>query len=349
MDEKTKQKLAQLDEQIAAAKAVGNRAAQAVAHSQKALLYTLSLDLAGAAGEMAKAGALAEEEGRFEQVAQVHLARGKALMNQPGQREEAVELLENAAALYHTLEDYVHEAEAFKELARLDMMDNNLDSALSRLAKGIAVLENDAASELLAELYRTRFSCHVLRRDFAAAQEDSEAALKVAEESGDRALTLEILLEQYILRRALSDQTAPEQLANYLREAQDAGATRIADDIRLQQAAEAFMAERYVEALEMAREIRSAARDADDIEKYLRYLMASLLMADAQERLDERAEALAALLTCKVYLEKSISPQVGQQMDLILNTLEQRWGRDGLAEAVRVYKQRVQERGPYQV
>jgi hypothetical protein len=33
---------------------------------------------------------------------------------------------------------------------------------------------------------------------------------------------------------------------------------------------------------------------------------------------------------------------------MLLDTLEQRWGRAGLAEAVRIYQQRAQEQGPYQ-
>ena len=81
----------------------------------------------------------------------------------------------------------------------------------------------------------------------------------------------------------------------------------------------------------------------------MRYLMGSLLMAEASERLGDRPGVLAALLTCKVYLETHLGTEVGQQINAILDGLEQRWGQEGMVEAVRRYRERAEEEGPYEV
>ena len=349
MDGRTKQQLAELDREIAEAKATGNRARQAMAHSQKALLYTLSMDLAAAAGEMAKAGALAEQEGRFEELALAHYAQGKALVNQPGQRRAARDHLDKAAALYHTLEDTVREAQALKELAALDAADNDWPRSIEHLTQAIASLDNRSEPELAVELYRFRTRCYLFQRKLEPALADLDAALELAQQSENDALALEIRVEQILLQEWQSGGAAPAGWAALLREAQQSENLQVIADVQLQRAAQSFGAGEYRQALEQAQAARLAARDADDIERHLRYLMASLLMADAHENLDDRPGALAALLTCKVYLETRLSPELGRAMNTLLDALEVRWGREGLAEAVRIYQQRVQEQGPYQV
>jgi hypothetical protein len=344
-----REKLAELDRQIEEMKVAGNRAGQAVAHTQKTLLYTLSMDLQAAAQEIAKAGALAEQDGRFEELALAHYGQGKALLNQPGRHKAARDHLDKAAALLHILEDPVREAQALKELAALDAAGGDWPRAVERLTQALALLEDESDSALTIELHRLRARCHLFQRDPDAALIDLDAALDLAQQSENTALALEIRAEQVTIRGLAFENVMPDVLAALLREAQQGGKFQVIADIQLQGAARSLQAGEYRQALEQAQAARQAARDADDIARPLRYLMASLLMADAQEKLGDRAEALAALLTCKVYLETHLGPQAGAQMNALLDTLEQRWGRDGLAKAIRLYKQRVQERGPYQV
>ncbi len=351
MSSKLKEQLAELDRQIEAMRAAGNRAGEAAAHAQKALLYALSMDLQAAAQEIAKAGVLAEEEGEVEALARAHLGRGKALLNRPGQRKEARDALSKAAALYHTLEDPSGEAEALKELANLDIAAGDFQGAMEHINKAIAVLEEGGADEpeRTIELYQMRSSCHLLLGDLDAALADLDTALDLAQQSEDSALALQIRVQQYTLQSLLAGGTSSEQLAALLQEAQQAGNLQATADIRLQQAAKSFWAGQYRQALEQAQAARQAAREADDLTKFMRYLSASLLMAEAQERLEDRPGVLATLLTCKVYLETHLGPEVGRAMSMVLDALEQRWGREGLAEAVRIYQQRAQEQGPYQV
>jgi tetratricopeptide (TPR) repeat protein len=350
MSSKLKEQLAELDCQIEAMRAAGNRGGEAAAHAQKALILALSMDLQAAAEEIAKAGVLAEEEGHAETLARAHLAQGKALLNQPGQRKAARDALHKAAALYHTLEDPSGEAEALKELANLDIAASDFRGAMEPINKAIGVLEDGETSEpeRTIELYQMRSSCHLLLGDLDAALNDLDTALDLVQGSENSALALQIRLQQHTLQSLQTGSAIPEQLAALLHEAQQAGNLPVAADIQLQQAAQSFWAGQYRQALAQAQAARQAARESSDLTKFVRYLSASLLMAEAQEQLEDRPGVLATLLTCKVYLETHLGPEVGRHMNMLLDTLEQRWGPEGLAEAVRIYQQRAQEQGPYQ-
>ena len=348
-----KQKLDELDRLIERMRAAGNVAGEAVAHGQKALVYATSGDLSAAAGELAKVSALAEEEGRVEEMAMAHLARGKALTARSADRTRAVEALDQASALFHVLEDRAREAEALKELAVLDVIAGDLTQAKARFSRAIELLENvgeqdrdeQASADLTIELLRLRSRCHVLQRDPEAAIADLDAALALA---GQReALALPIRVERHTVQKYIAEGATPEQLADLLHDAYRQDNIQVIGDVRLQQAAEALGDGDYRQALALAQDARHAARDAGDLNRFVRYLLASLVMAEAHEELGDRPAVLAALLTCKVYLETHLGPEVGRHVDLLLDTLEQRWGRGALVEAVHEYRRRVEEHGPY--
>lgn len=344
-----RQKLHELDQVIEQMQHTGDRAGEAVAHSQQALLYALSMDLASAAEAMARAGALAQKEGRFQELAQAYLAQGKALASQPGQREQAEELLDSAAALYHTLEDELGEAEALQERALLDVSAENYEGAIEHLTRAIDLLDADDHPEPVIELQRLLSRCHLLHQEPEAALSALETALDVAQTHALESLAVEVRAEQHTLRTFFVEEATSDELDALLEQAQQAGALRAVGDIRLRQAAQAAQAGDYRRALEQARAVRRAAREADDLPRFVRYLMASLLMAEAQEGLDDRVGVLAALLTCRAYLTAHLGESVGERVDLFLDALEREWGREALLEAVRAYRQRAKTEGPYHV
>lgn len=350
-----KQKLDELDQLVERMRAAGNVAGEAVARGQKALVYATSGDLSAAAGELAKVSALAEEEGRVDELALAQMARGKALTARPADRAQAVEALDQASALFHVLQNRKQEAEALKELAVLDVIAGDLSQAEARFSRAIELLENvdeqdrdeQAGADLIIDLLRLRSRCFVLQKDPDAALADLNAALALA---GQReSLALHIRVERRTVQKYIAEGATPEQLADLLRDAYRQGDIQVIGDVRLQQAAEALGDGDYRQALALAQEARQAARDAGDLNRFVRYLLASLVMAETQEGLGDRPAVLAALLTCKVYLETHLGPAVGRHVDLLLDTLEERWGRAALAEAVREYRRRVEEHGPYQV
>ncbi len=358
MGKSRKQKLDELDRMIERMKATGNTAGEAVAHGQKALVYVTSGDLSAAAGELAKASALAEGAGRFEEVALAKLAQGKTLTARPADRAKAVETLDEASALFHVLENRKQEAEALKELAVLDVIAGDLGQAEARFSRAIELLENvsenedekeQASADLIIDLLRLRSRCHVLKKDPAAALADLDAALALASAQRRESLALHTRVERRTVQKFIAEGATPEVQADILRDAYQAGNIQVIGDVQLQQAAEALGDGDDRQALELAQEARQTARDAEDLNRFVRYLFASLVMAEAQEGLGDRPAVLAALLTCKVYLETHLGSEVGRHVDLLLDRLEERWGRDALVEAVHEYRRRVEEHGPYQV
>ncbi len=342
-------KLHDLDQIIEQMKSEGDRAAEAVAHSQQALLYAMSMDLSAAAEAIARAGALAQEEGRFQELAQAYLAQGKALVAQPAQREKAEDLLDNAAALYHTLEDEGREAESLQALATLDINAEHYERAIERLTRAIELLGAADEPERMIELQRLLSRCHLLHQEPEAALADLEAALDVAQDHECESLAVEIRVEQHTLRTFFVEGVTGETLDALLEQAQRAEALQALGDLRLWQAAEAVQAGDYRRALEQAQAVRRVAREAHDLPRFVRYLMGSLLMAEAQEGLGDRVGVLAALLTCRAYLTAHLGEDVGSRVDLFLDALERRWGREALVESVRAYKQRAKTEGPYRV
>ncbi len=349
MNQAAKAQLAELDLEIERMRAAGNRVGQAAVHSHKALLYALSMDMRSAAREMTHAGTLAEKEWRFEDMAATQLTRGKSLMHHFGQHKAARTALHKAASLYHTLGNYVHEAEALKALASLDIGAHHFKCAIARLNRAIVLLGGSDKTTLAVELHWLRARCHVLRRDLESALTDLNTALNLAQQGGNSTLALQVWVERQATRQLLSTGLTGKQFAALLQKAQVMANLQGAGDIQLQRAIESFQSGRYRQALEQAQAARQLARDASDHTKHGRYLLSSLLIAEAEEKSNNRPGVLVALLTCKIYLGTHLGQEVNRHMNVLLDELKLRWGREGLAEAIRGYQQQVQQQGLYQV
>lgn len=342
MKKQTQQKLNELDQQIEELLAAGNRAGAAAAHSQKALLYATSFDLRAAAEEMSKAGALAEDEGRFEELALAHLAQGKALVNQPGQAQKARDLLQKAAALFHTVEDAPREAEALKELAGLAASARDFEDANAQLDKAVAVLDPAQHAGQIIDLLLLRSNYQLCQTNFIEARQALDRAADLAEQAGQANLKLTISAQQHLLESFLADSASTQEnlaaLERLQQEALRLGNFKVAGDVELQQANAALLAGDFVAAKQHAHTVRRLATESDDLGRFVRYLAATLVLANAHDALGERKEVLYALLTAKVYLEKNLSKLVGQQINLILDAYKQRWGEQVMNQTIREYQ-----------
>lgn len=342
MNKKTRQKLADLDRQIKQMKSAGNRAGEALGHTQKAMLYVASMEMGAAAKEMAKAGVLAQEEGRVDEMALVHLAQGKTMALEPGQRAKARELLENAVSLYHTMEDYEHEVEALKELAALEAAEQNFEPAVQRISKVIDKLDEEQQAPQVIELLTLRANYQVCLKNIDQALEDLDTAIELAGRTDHVEMGLTVRAQRQILQSVLEGGST-EALDAIRREAARAGQFDIAGDLQLQQANEALLAGRYEQAAHLAETVRRAAQQAKDLGRFVRYLAASVALAGAQESLNNRREVLYALLSCKAYLETHLGQAVGQEINQILDAYKERWGKQAMAGAIRDYQAWMQE------
>ena len=338
-----KQQLQALDEQIETAVSNGDRATAAGLHGQKALLYTLALDFRNAAKEVAKAGVLAEEDGQVDVVAQSFLTEGKALM-QAGQAEAAADLLHKAAALFSTLELPAKEAESLAALAGLALANEDAAEGLSLLQKAAVLLSPNEQPAQLINLYQQQAILLWAVGEAAKAQAALDKAQAVASQQNDESAKLVIETQKIALQETADSDT----LAKLFNAAQRNQQPDLLSDIQLQQATAALDAGHFEEARRTATAARNAARDTDDFFSPVRYLAASVVMADVAQQQGDDAAVLAAWLTCRTYLQHALGPDLGQQIDRILNTLQQTWGQRRMAAAVAEYRRRAAEEGPYE-
>jgi hypothetical protein len=339
--ENWRQKLKELEARIAAHEAAGEREEAAAGRAQKAMLHTMLLDFRAAAKEIARVGELAAEEGAMEELALAHLAQGKTLAQQG--MGGAAEALDKAAALFHTLELPQRRAEAVTALANFHAGNGRYPAALQTIDQALESIDAETTPAPAVDLILLRAALHLQQNDLDAARTDLDKALAVAEASGDESLILAVRLQ----RDPLSDEATAESLADLLQQARRHGDSLQLNDVQLQQAALALQEERSQAAVEHATAARVAARDQAMPDSPLRYLLASLILADAHEQMDDRVRVLAALLTCKVYLEHTLGPVVGKQINQLLDALALRWGREGLETAVQAYQKHVAEHGPF--
>lgn len=336
-----RQKIKELETQIASYEAAGEREAAAAARAQKAILHTMLLDFSAAAKEIARVGELAAQEGAMEELALAHLAQGKTLAQQG--MNGAAEALDKAAALFHTLELPGRQVEAVTALANFHAENGRYPSAGQAVDHALETIDAEATPGPAVDLTLLRAALHLQQGDLDAARADLDEALAFAEASGDESLILAVRLQ----RDPLSGDATAESLAELLQQARRQGNLLQLNDVQLQQAALALQEGQPQAAERHAAAARTTAREQALPDSPLRYLLASLILADAHEQMDDRVRVLAALLTCKVYLEHTLGPAVGKQINRLLDALALRWGREGLETAVRAYQAHVAEHGPF--
>jgi len=343
MNKKTKTQLNELDQQIKTLLEEGNRGGAAALHAQKALLYASASELQSAAKEISKMGILAEEEGRFEELALANLAHGKTLAAKSGGGTEARDVLQKAAAIYHTLEDVEREAESFKALAEVEAAAQNFDGAVNQISRGIKALDPDKHGGQLIDLLMMRSSLHLCRTDFEAARQDLKQAGDIAGRSNNAEMDVAIQAQLQLINSFVDQKADPEMLERLRQQATRLGNFKVVGDVELQQANLALIAGRLEEAKTYAAAVRKSALKADDLGRFVRHLSASVTLASVHNALDEKKEVLYTLLTCKLFLEKNLGKAMGRQVNLLLDAYKERWGAETMAQAVKEYQAWMKE------
>lgn len=339
-------KLQELEQKIQQMKAEGNREGEAALRTQKAMMLVLDKNVTAATKELARIGMLAEHAGEYDSLAKTTLAQAKIFRADPAQQKKAKKLFDDAAAIYHTLEDHTREAEALQELANISIEQGENDRALKYLDRATAALEQTDAWAALVEIYEIRSTVLMLKGDLEGGIASLEKALALAKEHQDKNVMLRVRLAMQTIRGMSAQDINVEEITNILAEAEALGNLEVAGDIRMQQAAESFKDKDFETAYTHALAARDAARDSADLQKYNRYLMSTIMMAGIKEEQGDRPGVISALLTCKVYLGTHLGAQVGQQINLVLDSLKTRWGAEGVAEAVKAYQEQAKENPP---
>ncbi len=347
-NKKTLQKqLRAINRKLAEAEAADDQIETAACLSQRAGIYVLLGHWTEAAADLGRVAALAAADGELFYQARALYGQAKALANVPGKEQEAIALLQQTAVLQQKLGNTEPQAEALLQLAELQLSTEAYQAALDTAAQGIACLSpKPEHKERLLAFYRLRMLAWLFLLQFEQAAAELETAVTLAETHDWQKEATELRWQQQTLASLLNGETSPNELVQLLQRAKATDQPHILQDVQLQQAQQAWENGRYQNAIEEAENALTAIRQATDPGRFMRYFYASLIIAQAQESLNNRVGVLVALLRCKVYLETHLGKEAGTMMNKLLDSLQKPWGVDGLNQAAADYREWVAANGP---
>lgn len=268
-------------------------------------------------------------------------AQGLLLARVPGREGEASQAFKVSAALARVANDAALEVRGLQRQAELDLNRRDVAGAVSRLDVAVARAAEAKLEETLPALLRVRAVYLQAQGRMGAALADLEAAVKHLEGLADR--DEHLLLQLRLERRVLSDLVAGgrrgESFEALAAAAEAAGAADVALDVQLQAGAERIRAGEVTAGHALAESAKQGALETNDA---YRYTLACMLLAEAKERLGDRAGVIGVLLGCKITLEQQVGPEAGQGVKAILQSLEQRWGAAGVQAALAEHRARMQ-------
>lgn len=298
------------------------------------------------ANKLGRAAKLARESGDLAEHSRYLYSQALTLAQLPQERERAESLWRKSAAAANVAGRIDLEIKALMRIAPLYANEGDREGAIAQLTTLVERMQQhrDSAesAELVgvlrdrARLYLSRGIDEQNRIFLDRAHADLTAAATLARDIDMQRLALETRLELRALEAVRPDSDKPpETFASLRAEAEALGDSGVLGSLELEQA----MAEMRSGAFEKAHAHADAARQAAlATPDPVRYLIACMLIAEARENLEDRAGVIAILLTCKTSLERLLGKAAGQQVKLVLDSLQNRWGRDGVARALDEYR-----------
>ncbi|MCG8418853.1 MAG: transporter [Proteobacteria bacterium] len=332
------QALSELDRQIEQCR--GDFVQEAELRAHKATWLTALSKWSEGATELAQAAELAGRAVEWQKQSEYLYGQGLLLARMPEQRGRAHQVWLRAASVAQLAKDGPMQIKAHRRIVQMYAGMADWAQAIAESGVLLRLLEENGMDRERVEALRNRAAMHQMRQRADRAVKDLARAVDLAQTLDDPALSLQTRLHY----KALDDYLHPEKagsLAELLVEAESLGDTASVAHIALEQAGAALRAGRFDDAQEHAGRAREAALDGPDP---VRYLLACALIAEAREKLGDRAGVIEILLTCKGSLEDLLGPTAGQQVVVLLDSLEHRWGRDGVERALSDYRARAQTR-----
>ncbi|NJK99354.1 MAG: hypothetical protein HC910_01875 [Spirulinaceae cyanobacterium SM2_1_0] len=349
--------LADLDAQITAAQAAGDRPREATAQLQKALYWLTEQDWQQSEQAFGRAAELAEQDGRWDLVAQARYAQAIALERHSDQSDAARTIYEQAAQHFAATGNPEQAAQIRAQLAapsapafapsdpeRWQVWFAEITARLGRDLNALLESAAEAGASQQAQLHANRAKLAWLTSEPEQLTASLQAAVASAAASDDADLVAQI---ETLRRTLLSQQAAAEAgdpFSALLAQTMQTGDLPIAGDRVLQRALQALQKKEYRQVLTLAESARRNALASRDDIHYLRYLFACIFIAFARDGLGDRPGVIEILLTGKTTLEREGQTVFGRQIVELLDGLAIRWGEAALHAARVAYRRQVQAR-----
>jgi tetratricopeptide (TPR) repeat protein len=292
-------------------------------HRTRASVYTMHSQFDPALADLNSALVIAQQSGDSNLVQAIELDR---------------QGLQEAAQFEHILSD-------------LNLVSDDLLETMEQAMADIARRTPEDSPEKTVHMARLRASSHLLRGQLDQALTELDQALAAAQQMKDESTLKAIESErqrvqelQQMLGNSVDSIDLKKPFESLLALVYPTEQQQIAGDSHLHQAHQLFEAGNLAEALKQAETAQQMALTSIEPARYNRYLLASLLIAEIKEQLDDKPGVLFALLTCKGTLEQALGPESSHLVTLFLDSLHQRWGPKTLQEALQGYRQQVQEK-----
>ena len=345
MTNRTDQELEKLRREALQAAVLHDRIDEAAARGKIALLHLSRLKWQEAAVELLRVAVLAEQDGEPFYEAQTRYTLGRALGHLPPRQTEGIGHLQRAADLYQQTGHPAQAIASRKAIAEIYMAAEQYQLAIELTTE---LLASQPPLELGRDLYRLRAVAHLYNVQLAEGAADMARAAELASQQGDPQLAALLTSQARALRDLANGSWDAPALGALLANGAippELGGEGLTDK-QLQKALASLQHGRIAQGLAQAEAALQAARDAADLNRFVRYLLASLLIAQAHESQNNRVGVLIALLRAKVYLETNVGTAVGAQVDAVLDGFGQQWGADGLRQAIAEYQQHIATHGP---
>lgn len=344
MDQRTEQILSQLDREIKTSCGEGKLIETAAALGQKGAIYAQHRQWTASAQAFDEVIQLAVETGETGGEAMARYGQGMALFQIPARQKEARQAFEQAVALATKSGQRTLAAKAHFILHSFYLEANDLSGSIAQLTSAIDLVDPTHEPQLAVQMYQTRASVYFLSFQLNQAQTDLDEALIAARQSGDKKLILAIQLDRQVLNNLTTANPGKIDalLDSLLAQARQTGNREIMGDVKLHRAIVYLQTGRPKQALRCAQEVRQQVLQSSGHQRYMRYLIACLLIAQAQESLEKRPEVLAVLLTCKKTFEANLGKEAGRIVVPFLDALHYRWGPEALQEALQIYQEQMQ-------
>lgn len=344
MNKTHRQALRDIEQQIETAVSFSD---QIEAHGRKVALLTVLQEWSQVVAALEPMTQLVAEQGQTHNLAQARYAQARALCHLPERYAEAEARFAEALVLYEEAGDSETPLAVRQHLAGLYVAQGNkaaltrtLDEAFARLPTAVS----DPIPHI--DLYRFRAGCHALLLNFPAALTDLDEALRLARQIDNPDLLQAIQQQHEAATYLAQGEWSPELGLFIWPDLPGQPTPSLLADEDLLKSLRLLQNGRFRPAFRLAQQALDNARHAPDLYRYIRYLLASIILAQLHDQRHERVEVLTVLLRCKVFLEMGLGPAIRPYMDQFLDAMTERWGENGRREAVRAYQDHVAQHGP---
>ncbi|MEM7344713.1 MAG: hypothetical protein AAF485_10750 [Chloroflexota bacterium] len=315
-------------------------------HAHKGIKYASRNEWSKAAAEFSQLAFLSAEADDPAAEARAYYSQGMALFYLTNRQNEAQIVFERALALAKETDQSILAAKIHFILSTYRMTTGDIAQVMSELNQAFDLADAEQEPELVAQILQGRASIYQLQFQFAKAERDLTQALKVAKRSSNVELRQSIEHDRILLKHYTKNGQFATPTSDMLRSLQKL-AKKYNDEglglfVELDRGLKALLDKKPKRALQIGQEAQQSALVATDSARYMRYIMASLLMAQAHDQLENRIDVLRVLLTCKKTLEVALGETAGQLIVPILDGLQTRWGSEALQETFNAYMTEAQ-------